>query len=99
MKASERALDTAVDALAVKRITRLITEDVILEPIRERIWKRFGGPQESYGISYMITCPHCVSIWVAAGVTVARIMVPKMWSPVASGLALSAVTSILAERE
>jgi hypothetical protein len=96
---SERALDLATDALAVKRLTRLVTEDVILEPVRNAIWSRFGGPENGTGLGYFITCPHCTSVWIAAGVQTARIMFPRVWSPISRALALSAVTSILAERE
>jgi hypothetical protein len=93
------ALDLVTDALAVKRLTRLAVEDTILEPVRERVYRKFGDPTESSGLSYLITCPHCVSIWLAAGVTVARIMVPTVWRPVARVLALASVTSLIAERE
>lgn len=94
----ERALDTTEDALAVKRLTRLVVEDQITAPIRELIWKKFGGPETGKGIGYMITCPHCCSIWISAGVTAARIMIPRIWSPIAHGLAAASVTSMLAER-
>ena len=99
MSPAERALDFTTDALAVKRLTRLIVEDTITEPVRNAIFKRFGPPETSRGVSFLVTCPHCVSIWVAAGVTAARMITPRVWSPVARGLALSAVTSLIAERE
>lgn len=94
-----RALDLAVDALAVKRLTRLVTEDVLTEPLRNLIWRRFGGPETGHGLGYLVTCQHCVSIWIGSGVTLARMMFPRPWSPVAYALALSSVTSLIAERE
>jgi hypothetical protein len=94
----ERALDLVVDSLAVKRLTRLVTEDTITEPLRVAFYRRFGGPETSK-IAYLLSCPHCVSIWLAAGVQVARIVMPGVWSVAARGLALSAVTSLIAERE
>jgi hypothetical protein len=93
----ERALDLVIDALAVKRLTRLVTEDQIMEPVRNWVWNRY--PPESTKLGYLLTCPHCTSIWVAAGVQSARIVFPKAWSPVARALALSGVTSLIAERE
>ena len=98
MHPAERALDLLTDALAVKRLTRLVTEDTITEPLRNEIFKRFGPPETSRGVSFGVTCPHCVSIWLAAGVVTARIVFPRAWSVTARGLALSAVTSLLAER-
>ena len=83
----------------MKRLTRLVTEDQITEPLRELIWKRFGGPETGNGIGYAITCPHCSSIWIAAGVQAARVIFPAYWSPVARALALASVTSLIAERE
>lgn len=98
MTTAQRALDLAVDSLAVKRLTRLVTEDVITEPLRTAWFTQFGGP-ETNKISYLITCPHCTSIYIATAVTAARMMIPRLWSPAAYALALSSVTSLIAERE
>ncbi len=99
MSAGQNALDFSTDALAVKRLTRLVTDDEITEPLRQIVWRRFGGPEGGRGLGYGITCPHCVSIWVSVFVAAARIMVPKAWSPISTGLALAGVTSLIAERE
>lgn len=54
-------------ASATYRLTRLITEDEITRPLRERLWDRY--PPESTAIGYLISCPHCVSIYAGAAVT------------------------------
>lgn len=56
-------------ALATYRLTRLITEDVITEPLRDAIFDRFGDPSTDaarYTLSYAVTCPHCAGLYSAA---------------------------------
>ena len=57
-------LDYVILALAVYRLTRLITTDTILEKVRERIWRRF--PIHENGLGYLITCTWCTSIWTSS---------------------------------
>ncbi len=86
-------LRLAVDALAVYRITRLIYQDDITGPLRERVYIKFGD--ESF-ISELIRCPWCVSVWVAGGVAVADGVLPKAWEKAARPLALAAAAGIIA---
>lgn len=72
----------ALDALATKRIVRLVVDDAILDPVREKIWRKF--PPESSKIGYVITCHSCSSVWAAA---VVRSRVLPRW--VRDTLALS----------
>jgi hypothetical protein len=58
-------LDLVVDALATSRLTRLVVDDELTEPIREYIWKNHSPEDTKLG--YFVTCPFCVSIW-AGGV-------------------------------
>lgn len=53
-------MDIVVDLLAVRRIVRLVTRDVITEPIRE-------AAEESGNelLSYFVTCESCVSVWAS----------------------------------
>lgn len=50
-------------ALAAWRTTRLLIEDVILEPLRERFWAKW--PPESTKLGYLSTCYWCLGLWVA----------------------------------
>ena len=54
-------------ALAVARVTGLITADSITEPIRDWIAVRLDDRPKTLGeaINTLITCPWCASIWVA----------------------------------
>ena len=50
-------------------------------------------------IATLVTCRWCAGIWIAAGVTIARAVVPRAWEPVSRGLALSAGAVLLSRLE
>lgn len=82
-----------VDALATYRVTRLIVEDKITEDLRDLVWKRF--PPDSTKVGYLLTCPHCTSMWVAALIAAARTVSPKTSQPLLRGMAIAAAVSLL----
>lgn len=88
--------DVAVDVLATYRLTRLVVEDVITAPAREKIFEKYPPNEDKW--SYALTCPWCASIWLGAGVAIARRFFPRAWDVAATGLAASAVTGIVSER-
>jgi hypothetical protein len=85
-----------VDTLAVYRLTRLLTEDELMEPVREWVWKNHSP--EDTKIGYFVTCPWCVSIWVGGAVVAARVVAPAQWDLVARGLVFSAATGLIATK-
>ena len=90
-----------MDALAVARVTRLINEDrVPFGPVRDAILARAsrdeGGLGSSSRLAELITCPWCMSMWVAGGVLVVRRT--RAWRTLALVLAASEVAGLLAER-
>lgn len=80
------------DALAVYRLAVLVTKDEITAPARDAILKR------SEPAFLFITCPWCVSIWLAALAVALTRLVPAVWQYAALGLALSGAAGFLAER-
>ncbi len=86
-----------IDALAVHRLTKLVVDDEIARPAREKIFHKFGKPHESK-ISYLITCPWCSSMWIGCGVVAVKAVAPKAWRPLAFALALSSVTGLIEEK-
>lgn len=84
--------DDLIDALAVARITRLITKDKIAEPLRDRWAARYVASDQ---MSYLITCPWCVSVYVALAVSAARAAVPG-WRYLARALASSQIAGLIA---
>lgn len=85
-----------VDALAVFRLVRLVLADVILD--RPRDWLIARSRRKASTLAYFLSCAWCTSIWLAAGAVSARLLLPQLWAPIAVGLALSAVASVLMAR-
>jgi hypothetical protein len=50
-------------------------------------------------LAYLATCPWCLSVWLAAAVTVARRTLPDRWAPVADLLAAAALAGLLLDRD
>jgi len=94
--AGHELIDLAIDALTTYRITRLVVEDEIAAPMRDRVWDRW--PPDSTRVGYLITCPWCVSVWVGAGVVAARAVAPAAWRPLSGALALSALAGVVSQR-
>lgn len=88
-----------LDALAAFRLTRLVTEDAITEPLRKRIVAQSYAAPGGIGskVHKLIECPWCAGFWISAGVIVARAAAPRAWEPVARVLALSAAVGLIAE--
>jgi len=51
-------------ALATYRLTRLITADYLLDPLRERL-EGFCDDRGWHRVAYLLNCDWCMSIWVA----------------------------------
>ena len=84
------------DALATYRITRVVVEDVIAAPMREKIFEKHPPHDKSW--SYALTCYWCSSIYAGACVGLMRKFFPEVWDPISTGLAASAITGIMSER-
>ena len=88
--------NTTVDVFAAHRIIRMIIDDEITAGWRER-WFEEHDPGETK-LGYLVTCPWCTGFWVSVAVVAARGFVPKIWSPIAHVLALSAITGTMYNR-
>lgn len=99
--------ELTLDGLATYRLTRLVTRDVITEPIRERIDKeldllassRVAEKGFTEEIKYAMRCDWCASVYVAAVVLICRRYFPRTWGKLAFVLAGSAVAGFLAGYE
>ena len=89
-------LEDIVDALAVHRLTKLVIDDKITEDLRNKVYEKYGEPADSK-ISYLTTCPWCVSMYLGLGVVVARTVAPKAWRPLSYALAFSSFTGWIEE--
>jgi hypothetical protein len=84
-----------VGALAVHRLTRLATEDELTASLRRRISS--AAPEGR--LAYLVTCPWCVSVYVAAGWAALTVAAPAVTAPAGAVLAWSSVTGLLASLE
>ncbi|MDE1904824.1 MAG: DUF1360 domain-containing protein [Rhodospirillales bacterium] len=82
-----------IDALAVFRLTRLVTADIITDRPRRWVLEHLGT-----GWFDFVTCAWCVSMWIAGVVVLLTALAPTEWKYVAYVLTLSAVAGLLAAR-
>lgn len=89
--------DLAVQGLATRRLTALVTSDQIMQPVRSRFVNRSLREEakpldESLG--YLVTCDSCVSVWAGAAVVLAYRS--SRWGKAAvTALALSQVSKMV----
>jgi hypothetical protein len=83
-----------VSGLAVYRLTRLLVADKITERPRDRLAQAARGR-----LAYFVTCPWCVSVWVAAGWAALVALAPAVALVAGAVLAWSAVAGLLASWE
>lgn len=91
--------DVLLDALCTYRLTRLVTMDELTREVRESV----GHELEERGhpkLAFLITCPHCVGVYVGFGVVlVAPHLLGRAWPSVRAAVAASALTSLVASFE
>lgn len=87
------ALWLLVDALAVSRLARLITKDLICHPIRMWFKRHLGDKGYDF-----IQCPWCTGMWISAGTVALTRFIPTVWVYPAVMLAFSMTAGFLAER-
>ena len=90
---TEGPMAMLVDGLATYRLVKLVRDDRITEPAREAVEARHGS-QEKSKVTYLLSCPRCLSIYAGAALTLARRRWPVATSLVARPLALSALTGL-----
>jgi len=56
---------------ASARLTRLVTRDEILTPLRERAGNGWLG--------FFLVCPYCVGLWLTAATAAAYYFAPPQW--------------------
>ena len=88
------AIETAIDAVAVARLVRLIQQDDIW-PIME-VRQAFLAKTGKSRVSDLATCPYCLGAWMGALAVVLRIRFPRGWPWIARALAGSEVAGHLA---
>lgn len=78
-------------ALASYRVFRILAEDAVLDPIRERL-----APEGSKRSDFL-TCPSCAGFWVCVLAWVAWVAWPHWSLVVAAPFAISALVILVAK--
>jgi hypothetical protein len=86
-----------LDALASYRLARLLTMDDLTKPVRDTVWK-WASDREHHRLAEFVTCPHCVGVWVAAGVVLVapRALPRRGWRALRLFLAVAGAESLMA---
>lgn len=84
------ALSLIIDIIATYRLTKLVMEDKITEPLRDFVYEHFPKSK----LSYLIACPWCISVWAALVIFAIRRLYPEKADYLSSVLAASAVTGV-----
>lgn len=88
--------DLAIGALATYRLTRLVTRDTITARHRKNI--QFWATHNHHPMLYeLVSCDKCVSVWAAGFLALLRLVAPKVYRPVAFGLACTGAVVLLDE--
>jgi len=82
--------------MAVIRRTGVIPPPGEEEPTAQEVVESMQDPPR---LATLLTCRWCAGMWIAAAVTMARVVAPRAWEPVARGLALSASAVLLSRLE
>ena len=89
-------LSFVTDALAVRRLTRLLIEDTLLEIPRQRLTEKFWSDAPHAPVK-ILSCPHCASVHAAFAVTLTHTPLFRFLRPVIYALAISDVSSLYYE--
>lgn len=88
------ATEAVIDMVAVHRLTKLVQDDEVwpMPELREWYLAKVGDSRWAD----LASCPFCLSMWLAAAVSIARLCWPRSWSLMSRVLAGSAVAGHLA---
>ena len=89
-------LDAAIQVGAAYRLTRLVQEDALppMPAVRDAMDERLVADPDDL-LATLITCPWCLGFWMVVLVMAADALVPRLWRPLATALALSAAVGHL----
>ena len=103
------AADVALIAVATHKLSRLLAKDAVTSPLRAPFARyaepagaaelneevRDEGSSVRHGIGELITCPFCLAVWVATGLTGGLVLAPRLTRLAATALTATAVSDFL----
>ncbi|HTI26012.1 MAG TPA: DUF1360 domain-containing protein [Kutzneria sp.] len=82
--------DTALLSVATYKLSRLLTKDAVTSPLRApfaryeepagdgEVMESVRGHGVQHAAGEMLTCPFCLSVWVATGLTAGLVFAPRL---------------------
>jgi hypothetical protein len=101
--------DVILISLATHKLSRLVAKDSVTSPLRAPFTRysepagaaelneeiRDEGSSLRHGIGELITCPFCLAVWVATGLTGGLVLAPRLTRLAATALTATAVSDFL----
>lgn len=101
--------DVALLSIATHKLSRLVAKDAVTSPLRAP-FTRYAAPAGAaelheevrddagglrHGVGELITCPFCLAVWVATGLTGGLVLAPRLTRLAATALTATAVSDFL----
>ncbi|WP_335618027.1 DUF1360 domain-containing protein [Lentzea guizhouensis] len=100
--------DTALVSVATHKLSRLLTKEAVTSPLRAP-FTRYEEPaghaelKESvrahnaaqHAIGELLTCPFCIAVWAASGMTAGLVFAPRLTRLVSTALTAVAASDVL----
>jgi hypothetical protein len=101
--------DIALISVATHKLSRLLAKDAVASPLRAP-WARYAGPAGAgelneevrdegstvrHGMGELVTCPFCLAVWVATGLTGGLVLAPRLTRLGATALTATTVSDFL----
>lgn len=101
MMSPMNTLALVLTLLATARVTRLVTEDTLLDPPRTWALGKLLARNPEHKVAYLLTCPWCVSVYVGAAAAAAWWAWgdTRIFTAAVAALAASYVAGFLAGKE
>jgi hypothetical protein len=101
--------DIALVSIATHKLSRLMAKDAVTSPLRAPFTQyaepagagelneevRDQGSSVRHGIGELLTCPFCLAVWVATGLTGGLVLAPRLTRLAATALTATAVSDFL----
>jgi len=101
--------DVVLLSIATHKLSRMLSKDAVTSPLRApftRYDKPIGsgevmeqvrdqGSAARHAIGEMLSCPFCLAVWVATGLTGGLVLLPRLTRLVATGLTAVAASDFL----
>src|SRR5947209_14783499 len=99
--------DVLLMGVATHKVSRLLAKDAITSPLRAP-FTRYAGPSGDaelgeevrgsgvrHSVGELISCPFCLSVWVATGFSAGQVFAPRLTRLVASAFTAVAIADLL----